>query len=159
MRRRWIQYIWPHPPHARVSHVDHYHHQSGVRRKKREMGRWVGYGSVKTATEEIPSFLHEAMTRQAISPRFAINTLFILGRPPLSVGSGGICSSCPVFLNISVGERLVADQLPLFIGRVNWSELPREIQITTSAKNLAAFARSYPHLDFGERRIGMYFLQ
>jgi hypothetical protein len=56
-----------------------------------------GYGSVKTATLVIPSFLHEAMTRHAISPRFAINTLVILGMPQLSVGSGGIFNSWPVF--------------------------------------------------------------
>jgi hypothetical protein len=53
----------------------------------------MGYGSVNTATLVIPSFLHEEMTRHAISPRFAINTFVILGIPELSVGSGGIFST------------------------------------------------------------------
>lgn len=39
------------------------------------------YGSVNTATDDIPSFLHEEITRQAISPRLAMRILVILGRP------------------------------------------------------------------------------
>ena len=60
----------------------------------------VAYGSVNTATLVIPSFLHEEMTRHAISPRFAINTLLILGIPELFVGRGGIFSSWPVLGDI-----------------------------------------------------------
>jgi hypothetical protein len=57
------------------------------------------YGSVKTATVVIPSFLHEAITRHAISPRFAIKTRVIFGLPLSLVGRGGIFRSFPVFRN------------------------------------------------------------
>jgi hypothetical protein len=67
------------------------------------------YGSVKTATLVIPSFLQEWITRQAISPRFAINTFVILGRPVVSVGSGGKFNAFPVF-NVVILNSLLAQK-------------------------------------------------
>ena len=60
-----------------------------------------GYGSVKTATLVIPSFLHEEITLHAISPRLAMRIFCILGIPCASVGKGGRFSSWPVFSVIS----------------------------------------------------------
>jgi hypothetical protein len=52
------------------------------------------------ATAVIPSFLHGAMTRHAISPRFAMRTLVIFGFPWESVGSGGKFNEFPVFCTV-----------------------------------------------------------
>jgi hypothetical protein len=52
------------------------------------------------ATAVIPSFLHEAMTRHAISPRFATRTLVIFGFPWESVGNGGKFNKFPVFCTV-----------------------------------------------------------
>jgi len=51
---------------------------------------------VKIATLEMPSFLHEAMIRQAISPRLAMRILVIRGREYVSVGRVGKCNIFPV---------------------------------------------------------------
>jgi hypothetical protein len=56
---------------------------------------------VKTATLVIPSFLHEEITRQAISPLFAMRTLVTFGLPSESISNGGKFNSWPVFSAIS----------------------------------------------------------
>ena len=45
---------------------------------------WSTYGSVYTAIDIISSFLQVAITLHAISPRFAISNLLIMGRPEAS---------------------------------------------------------------------------
>jgi hypothetical protein len=59
---------------------------------------------VKTATEVIPSFLHESMTRHAISPLFAMRIFVMRGRPLASAGSGGKCSTFPVFSSVIINQ-------------------------------------------------------
>ena len=55
---------------------------------------------MKTATAVIPSFLHEAITRHAISPRFAMRIFVIFGFPWESVGKGGRFNAFPVFCTV-----------------------------------------------------------
>lgn len=64
------------------------------------------YGSVKTATDVIPNFLHESITRQAISPRLAIKIFVITGFPEESVGNGGKFNIRPVFCDILDAPRI-----------------------------------------------------
>ena len=67
---------------------------------------------MKTATLVIPSFLQDWITRQAISPRFAINTFVILGNPVVSVGSGGKFKAFPVFNVVILNSLLSQKSLP-----------------------------------------------
>ena len=95
---------------------------------------------MKTAILVIPSFLHEEMTRHAISPRFAINTFVILGIPELSVGSGGIFSTWPVFCDIFPCNVLCRDEgevARLLLDGLHGpclASLPREILSLTRVK-------------------------
>jgi hypothetical protein len=56
------------------------------------------YASVNTATDLIPSNLHEEITRQAISARFATRTFRITGHPSLLVGNAGMFSAERMFV-------------------------------------------------------------
>lgn len=115
---------------------------------------------MKTATLVIPSFLHEEMTRHAISPRFAINTLVILGMPEPSVGSGGIFNKWPVFCDIFPCKCfcfVMREKWPPFIGRVTRT-VPRIFTPRNfKCQNLSAFSRILPTTITKQRTIKLCF--